>query len=219
MHGFLGSPSDWNFFQAGALHVDQIIGVDPSQSDFFSNLALKKKQNILIGYSLGGRRALHELIEKPSLWKAAIIISAHPGLTDEKQKEKRLEQDKVWAKRFLSEPWEPLLQAWNEQKTLATSHPLPRKEKDYDRGQLAFMLEKFSLGLQRDLRPDIALLPLPIFWLVGEKDETYISLARSLTFAHPLSCIHVLPQSGHRAPWDQPRLFEKAVGRWLSEIL
>ncbi len=230
LHGFLGCKSDWNSFDPASFNVDQIIAVDPFQQRSVDSLKAwaasftskidepKTHQNILMGYSLGGRLALHALVQQPSLWKAAVIISAHPGLTDEEEKKHRLEQDKQWARRFLAEPWGPLLQTWNQQGTLLTSQPLQRKQADYDRITLAYALQCLSLGVQEDLRPAIAALPFPILWLTGEKDEKYTALAKDLVYSHPHSSFQVVPGSGHRVPWDQPHLFQTRVRDWLAKI-
>jgi 2-succinyl-6-hydroxy-2,4-cyclohexadiene-1-carboxylate synthase len=231
LHGFLGCKSDWNSFQPASFGVEQMIAMDLFQecsSDSLENWTLGflsqwktsvKEQNILMGYSLGGRLALHALTQKPSLWNAAIIISAHPGLIDELGKTQRLQQDKEWAEKFLTEPWGPLLQTWNQQRILMTSQPLQRKQTDHDRIKLAYVLQNLSLGLQQNLRPAIASLPFPILWITGEKDETYTALARSLSFSHPKSLLQIISGSGHRVPWDQPYLFSNQIRQWLSSIL
>ena len=222
--GFLGCKSDWDFFQATDFGVDHLISIVPEPtltleawgSDFSSN---KSCQNILLGYSLGGRLTLHALLENPLLWKAAIIVSAHPGLTSETEKNERLQKDQKWADRFLSEDWDTLLSEWNSQAVLKASLPLARNEKDYDRKKLAQMLQIWSLGKQANLREGLSDLSLPILWITGGKDVSYTALSQTVTLNHPLSCKKIISQSGHRVPWDNPISFKETVSCWLKTVL
>src|SRR4051794_21774844 len=104
IHGFLGSPSDW----LGTIPLDQTA----HSLDLFSHREneskltfpevgefLNEKANslpsprVLLGYSLGGRIALHALLASPQLWSGAVIVSAHPGLTDDQERNDRLQAD------------------------------------------------------------------------------------------------------------------------------
>ncbi|MDP1607861.1 MAG: alpha/beta hydrolase [Chlamydiales bacterium] len=226
LHGFLGSTSDWDFFKAEHFGVNTLIPVDLFTSCHGSSLTTWAMQfinhfdpSLLMGYSLGARAALHALLLQPTRWKAAILISCHPGLRSEQERLKRIEHDQVWAEKFLSKPWNDLLEEWNHQKVLVTSRPINRHEMAYDRNTLAYVLRAWSLGLGQDLREEIARLPFPILWIYGEKDEPYNSLAHSLSFAHPLSSLECIAQSGHRVPWDQPKLFQEKVHHWLKTVL
>ena len=190
--GFLGLPSDWSF-----LTSPQTAAVDwqsfswKSLSDWgiqFNEWVQRqgKGPSILIGYSLGGRLALHALLNNPSLWRGAVIISAHPGLVDHQQgRAKRLEHDRRWAARFESEAWASLMQSWNAQEVFSRdAFVFERKEKDYQRPQLMQGLLQGSLGCQSDLRQPISELEIPLLWITGSKDHRYCALAQTLCFKH-----------------------------------
>jgi 2-succinyl-6-hydroxy-2,4-cyclohexadiene-1-carboxylate synthase len=57
---------------------------------------------------MGGRLAMHALLESPELWSAAILVSANPGLpaADHPGRAQRMASDESWARRFESDPWE-----------------------------------------------------------------------------------------------------------------
>ena len=55
----------------------------------------------LAGYSMGGRLALHALLEGGA-WDAAILIAPHPGLETGEERAARREADALWASRALS---------------------------------------------------------------------------------------------------------------------
>ncbi|WP_068466481.1 alpha/beta fold hydrolase [Candidatus Protochlamydia phocaeensis] len=222
--GFLGLPSDWS-----DLGLDHLKGIDLFSfpwSDFSEwaqqlNARVSKENEpaILMGYSLGGRLALHALIQNPTRWAAGVIISAHPGLGDPALKQQRLAHDEKWAQRFEKEPWKEVIKQWNQQDVfLQDAVHFHRKEEDYERQRLADLLRKASLGRQDDLRALIQALPIPLLWIVGEKDPRYCALAQSLTFKHPQSVCLVIPDAGHRTPWAQPETFKMVVQAFMQTV-
>jgi 2-succinyl-6-hydroxy-2,4-cyclohexadiene-1-carboxylate synthase len=171
--------------------------------------------DVLMGYSLGGRLALHALLQEPQRWRGAIIVSAHPGLVDAEERQKRYKQDCLWAQRFRQESWQELMTAWNQQPVLQTScYHFLRHEKDYQRETLAYVLEHASLGLQNDLRPLLSKIEVPILWITGADDI----LHHVIDFKHPLSSCTQIIHAGHRVPWDQPHLFEICVQEFLNQL-
>lgn len=218
LHGFLGQPADWQQFP---LPINPINLYELK----WDTLPLCAKQlndtthtpSILMGYSLGGRVALHALIDQPTKWKAAIIVSAHSGLSNTPEQERRIIHDQQWANRFRTEPWEAVIDAWNGQKVFAnSSFKFDRKESDYDREILALMLENGSLGKQNNLIPQIAKLPMPILWLTGAKDTAYCEIASTVNLTHPLSQKMTIPEVGHRLPWEKPQLFLEVCHHFIA---
>lgn len=224
LHGFLGHPHDWDELkmeniEAFGIHwIKKWKTIEEWAFAFNQEIAAKTyvQKPVLMGYSLGGRLALHALIQNPNLWQGGIIISAHPGLKSEQERRTRLCEDERWAKRFETEEWEPLMQAWNKRPVLASSQAFERQEKTYSRAALAEVLRQASLGKQADLREAIAHLSLPVLWITGTKDQMYAQLASSLSFAHPFSAWKNISEAGHRVPWDQPVRFKQVVYAFLS---
>ncbi len=214
LHGFLGLPEDWELFN-GSQVVNHLNIYDYSDQPGFKafaqivnqSLIEEQRPRVLMGYSLGGRLALHTLIDSPQLWDAAVIISAHPGLQDEQAKQLRYMQDLQWAHRFLQEPWHKTLKAWNAQTVFKGSVDLKREERTFDKDKLGKVLSRYSLGCQKDLRSDIFGLPLPILWMAGECDTVYSAIAKSMVFKHPASQSIILENAGHRLPWDNSKGF------------
>jgi 2-succinyl-6-hydroxy-2,4-cyclohexadiene-1-carboxylate synthase len=226
LHGFLGRPTDWAALRLHCDHCPDLfsfahLSLEQWTEAFHSKMQkeMPERDKILVGYSLGGRLGLHALIRDTAQWKGAIIISAHPGLASLEERVLRLKKDLQWAHRFQQGAWEEVLREWNEQSVLATSGiSLPRKEEEFGRKRLAQALTHWSLGRQVNLREAIHRLSLPILWIVGERDLIYVKIAQELFFSHPDSEVKILPQAGHRAPWDQPVLFHTWVSAFVQKI-
>ena len=223
--GFLGLPADWSFLQ-----WKQLIGVDlhafswnslPEWAAQFNQWVckLEKKPSVLIGYSLGGRLALHALVDRPHQWQAAIIVSAHIGLSDVQERETRRQWDRKWADRFENEDWTSLMQAWNGQEVFTQNDfHFNRCEQHYQRSKLAKFLIQGSLGEQMDLRRQIESLSIPLLWITGARDLRYCQIAQTLIFAHPHSRWEIVAMAGHRVLWVQPKVFSQLVQEFLQKM-
>lgn len=225
--GFLGKKEEWNSFKSEEFGVAKISPLAPCQmpaqsfthfSEKILELTESGNANILLGYSLGGRLALHALLSSPGSFSAAIIISAHPGLETEKEKTFRKDQDAFLANQFLVMPWENLMKKWDSQAIFKNSKQIKRYEKDFNRTFLAQSLLNYSLGCQENLREQISRLNLPLLWVVGDQDQKFSGIAKKITLYHPSSAILSIPGAGHRVPWDEPMKLQKAVYSFLSNI-
>lgn len=236
LHGFLGQPSDWvgliNLYEASFfLNAESLYPNNLEQASFSGwatcfNSAICARVpyeadhlRVLMGYSLGGRLALHALLDRPELWDAAVIISAHTGLPSVEKKQQKKEQDEAWARRFEIEDWNSLMNGWNRQPVFQKdTFCFEREEKDYDRSLLALALRDWSLGKQEDLSEPISQLNLPILWIAGSEDIPYADLCNRLAFKHSLSRKWLAPLAGHRVPWQQQQNFLLQVNRFLNTL-
>ena len=224
--GFLGEPEDWGCFDAPSLGVERFMPHSVGHAFSLGSFAEAFNRNvlsytepprILMGYSMGGRLALHALLQSPAIWAAGILVSTHPGLTQEEEREKRFKADHLWAQRFLEEPWEQLMRAWENQPIFQNAtHRFVRQESD--RRLLAVQLVAFSLGVQEDLRPAIQKLDLPLLWIAGEKDGSYFAHAQQMAALHPTSQVQLIPNAAHRAPWEAPQEFGHIVRKSILAL-
>jgi len=223
LHGFLGAPGDWSL-------LDHATTWDLFSNDSLSNDSLESwarwfnaqhqigPPKLLMGYSLGGRLALHALIQNPSAWSGAVIISTHPGLQFLPERQMRLEHDHQWAKRFITDPWDQLINDWNQQSVFDADQPLVLNEQNFDRTKLYRMMTQWSLGTQSNLRSQIADLDLPILWVSGENDVKFRKLAEGVTLSHPHSKFWIAPQVGHRVHCVQQESFINRLNEFEESL-
>ncbi|MCK6508494.1 alpha/beta fold hydrolase [Myxococcota bacterium] len=179
-----------------------------------------QEARILVGYSMGGRLALHALLEQPDLWAGAMIISAHYGLRDQAAREARKQHDAQWAARFRTMDWDALMQAWDQQSVFggqADQRPL-RQESDFDRESLARALEVWSLGNQDYLLPALYDVRHKLCWLVGAEDTKFCQLTEEAAFlAQGIRTLR-MEGLGHRLPWQDPSRFLDVLHHTISEM-
>jgi 2-succinyl-6-hydroxy-2,4-cyclohexadiene-1-carboxylate synthase len=208
--GFLGKASDWSSFSQNTFDScpydfmrPEALGKTLEERAHLLNADRSKEGGVLLGYSLGGRIALHALTQSPESWRGAIIVSANPGLRDTSERDVRVEVDRKWARRFLEESWSSVLRDWDAQPVFG-SQPYPLQDEGVDpRSELsrelcADLLTSCSLGLQEDLRPKIARLKVPILWISGEQDVKYSQIGEEMVRLNSGIRHLSIPGAGHR---------------------
>lgn len=218
LHGFLGQGRDWDFLPFPKTAPDLFaLPVHGSMEDFARRpRAAGAPLAALIGYSMGGRLALHTLLARPEAFGAAVIVSAGLGIEDEEERPKRREQDEMWARRFEVEDWQTVVRAWNAQALFAGLPEPARKESDFRRDALAHALRAWSAAAHPPLAPRLPSITTPILWVAGERDAKYVAEARRAVAALPNAELWICPASGHRVPWEQPQLFVQRVTQFLE---
>lgn len=244
LHGFLGRPSDWAAVKAAlpsglGMHMytpdyakEPELGPQYSFDTWAENFTKwiervvgLNHHNILIGYSLGGRLALHALHARPDLWKKVVLISTNPGVNDDlhedlgrsEVRQKRWLSDSYWADEFAKAPWETVIKNWNAQPVFKGGKAEPtRLETDYSRENLSLILTQWSLAQQRNMREVLRKHVHKVQWLVGETDEKFLALAQDLkSQIHDLE-VHTIPGASHRVPFDSPKILAEHIIKLLN---
>jgi pimeloyl-ACP methyl ester carboxylesterase len=208
LHGFLGEKKDFGLLNL-PIFVPRLRPKAQNFKDWADDFNRSFNYEILLGYSLGGRLALYCLLRKK--YKAAIIIAAHPGLK-EPMRAQRLLFDKLWAQRFLKDPWDKLMKDWNGQE-IFKQQEIFRDEKNFNRKELSLWLDRFSLGRQEHLISEINLLTIPILWIQPESEKDKLL---GLKLKNSLSKICLRP-GGHRLHLEDKNL-SKIIEEFLSYI-
>jgi 2-succinyl-6-hydroxy-2,4-cyclohexadiene-1-carboxylate synthase len=219
LHGLLGSGEDWQpvlpYCQQWPCmtidlpgHGDSVSQITPNFEDTCVQLReTLQQQGIerywLIGYSLGSRIAMYFAAQGGNLGLQGVIIEGgHPGLTEEAEREARLNHDSLWAERFRTFPLADTLEQWYQQPVFADLTAQQRQALVALRGRnsgkaIASMLMATSLSKQPFLWPILQKTALPLVWLCGEHDNKFQQLAQH--FALPLRSIANAGHNAHRA--------------------
>jgi 2-succinyl-6-hydroxy-2,4-cyclohexadiene-1-carboxylate synthase len=232
LHGFLGRAADWDGLRAAwpddlpplrCVSLFAAMGPDESLEGFGTRfaraVAAEDAAPVLLGYSLGGRLALHALLAQPGLWRGAVLISTHLGLPDPGARHDRRASDAAWADRFRAQPWETVLEEWNRREVFrGRVQPLDRPAAPYDRNALGQALEAWSLGNQAYLAPRLTSLAMPILWIAGADDHRYVAQG-NLAVAHGARIeLRCAPRAAHRVPWETPAWFAREVAAFVRRL-
>lgn len=235
LHGAVGIAADWRGFAklqaAGGIGTRAIDlwrfleGGQLSMSDFGKSLVAEARGEVfrgsgraLLGYSMGGRLALHALLEEGAPWQAAVIVSAHPGL-EKAERAARLAADAAQATRALVGNWQEFLAAWDAQPVLAGNAVRDANLSAsliMRRREIARSFVDWSLGAQEPLWDRLDEITIPVLWIAGENDAKFRALAERAVSKMPAAHVAIAPAAGHRVPWEAQDWFAKTVGHFLK---
>lgn len=234
IHGNLQLPQVWEQFE-GAFQVDAeslaLVYEDLWQSPVgsFTHWTTQFTQKVeranlgqsqwLMGYSQGGRLALHAVIARPDLFQGVIIIGGDLGIENPADRPGRLQHDQQWGQRFLTEPWDDLLAEWDAQGVFAgRPNSVSRHEANFSRKGIARVFDIFSKGRQAWLLPQLSQLTSPpILFIAGEEDTKYRAIGERFAREVPAGTFAIVPNSAHRVPWENPAGFIATVQQFIEQ--
>ena len=174
-----------------------------------------------LGYSMGGRFALHVALGHPDLVDRLILVSTTAGIADADERAARRQWDEDLARRVESEGVGPFVTWWLHQPLFAT---LPEESAQMegrmggDAAGLAASLRLAGTGAQEPLWARLDELAMPVLVVAGRLDTRYVDLAERLVEAiGPNASIRVIEEAGHACHLEQPERFTDLVAGWLAE--
>ncbi len=182
------------------------------------------ERTALLGYSLGGRVALHFAVAAPELLWALVIESVSAGIDDPMERDARFANDMQLATSIASEGIESFADRWQAQSLFASQRHLPPAVLEEQRRQrlenstlgLANSLLGMGAGAQRWLMPELPEIDVPTLFLAGALDERYAALAPLLAAAVPGAEHHVINGAGHTVHLEQTEPYAGLVTEFLN---
>lgn len=232
LHGLLGSGEDWHSCIEPLIDYP-IVTLDlPGHGDSalltcdgFDDVCQKicrtlqaivssHQRLIIIGYSLGGRIAMHGIanhhFDQLNL-SMAFIEGGNFGLDDQAAQQARELHDQAWAARFKNEPIVQVLNDWYQQAVFSSLNHEQRQTLITKRSAnlgtaIGQMLLATSLSKQQPLLEPLARSGVDIHYICGEKDNKFSQLAlqSGLSFSQ-------IAQAGHNVHHEQPQAFATVI--------
>lgn len=175
-----------------------------------------------VGYSMGGRTALHVALACPERVRGLVLIGATPGIVDPEERAARRRADDELARRLLTSPLDDFLEDWLTQSLFRT---LPRSAWNLDdrrrngREGLASSLRLAGTGAQDDLWPRLGTLACPTLLVTGELDEKFTAIARDMAAVGPSWIRHeVVAGAGHALHLEEPQRIAAMVSEFVAEL-
>lgn len=180
----------------------------------------------LLGYSLGGRAALHAALTIPRRVLSLVLESTSPGIADVSLRAERRERDEELAQLLEREGIVSFVDHWEKLPLFATERNLPEASQRALRAErlahrpkgLANSLRGAGAGVQDYLLPRLKGLKVRTLIVAGELDEKYTALAHQLHKTLPRSTLVIVPEAGHAVHRERPEAFSRAVHGFLREM-
>ncbi len=159
-----------------------------------------KENNVLIGYSMGGRLGVHAFLADPSLWSRCFFVSSNPGLIKTQEKMARMAWEDGWCYQIDNKSWFEFIRLWNRQAIFDQCSDIRPEKQHYDINLLKLALKNWSLTKHKI---DLNLINnKKLHWLVGEIDVKYQNIFKQLKSAYQLEQVATVSGVGHRFHLD-----------------
>lgn len=241
LHGFLGSARDWEPVSE-ALHGRLTVCVDlPGHGRSvtladpllytMNGLARALVQDldalgfprfVLVGYSMGGRVALHAALGAPDRCGGLLLESASPGIESDPARVERLELDRARARALVADPagfvdawyahpmWESLRGRPGLLARLKTGRQPAQPE------EAARALVGLSVGADRDRWGDLAEVGFPVLAMAGLEDAPYAAMVRRMEVVSSRIETVLVPDAGHNVHVEKPEVYLETLNSFLS---
>lgn len=162
----------------------------------------------LVGYSMGGRVALHIALAAPERVSALVLISSTAGIEDHAERAKRRETDRQLADEIAAGSIEDFAARWGSQAMFASdpSEVSAKARADQLRNRsdgVAAALTGIGTGEMWPLWQRLAELTMPVAVVAGERDVKFCELGRRMVSLLPDADLRIVP-GGHRLPYERP---------------
>lgn len=240
LHGFMGTAADWAPItealdeEARCLAVDlpghgqslarpsyeySMEGTTQALADVLD--AEDIEQCTLVGYSMGGRVALHFAVHQPQRVRRLVLESASPGLQTESDRAERRVIDATRAQR-IQDDLSAFLNDWYRQPLFASlarhglvEEMVARRRKNQP-DELARVLNGLGPGQQVPLWDRLGDIDVPTLVLTGELDEKYTRITEQTTRRLPNAQRVLVPNAGHNVHAERPQAYLARLCRFLD---
>jgi 2-succinyl-6-hydroxy-2,4-cyclohexadiene-1-carboxylate synthase len=249
LHGFSGSGADWEDLiprlrgmERSAITIDLAGHGKTAATEDLSRYTMPETVRDLdeimevigvaeadwVGYSMGGRVALHVALACRARVRSLVLESASPGIEDSVARNKRRWADEALAVKIEERGIEWFADYWGAQPLFETQRKLPpatllalrERRRANRRSGLARSLRGMGQGVHDYVGGRLASLTCPSLFIAGARDPKYAEIARSASDAVPGSRCVIVPQAGHAVHLEAPLEFAEALAaHWnISEL-
>lgn len=221
LHGFAGSGRSWAALPVKAPDLPghgAAVGRPVSfQSCVAAALADAPERFVLVGYSMGGRIALHVALAVPDRVERLVLVSTTAGIQDPAERAARREADEALAAEIERGSMDDFVARWTAQPLFAGDPPdvverWKAEIRDNQPAGLAASLRGVGTGAMAPLWDRLGELEMPVRVLVGERDAKYRALGERLVSALPAAeGLAVVPGAGHGLLREAPQAVATAI--------
>jgi len=179
----------------------------------------------VVGYSMGGRIALHLALHASGRVRRLVLESASPGLEGAEERARRRADDEALARRIEDDGIEAFVRRWEELPLFASQKRLSAEARAAHRARrlandplgLAEALRGLGTGTLPSLWGRLSEVGIPTLLVVGALDEKFVRIAGEMERALPRARRVVVPDAGHTVHLERPDAWLEVVTGFLAE--
>jgi 2-succinyl-6-hydroxy-2,4-cyclohexadiene-1-carboxylate synthase len=233
VHGFTQTRKSWGRVAEGLATSHQVVAVDAPAHGLSSSyrVGLEEGARLLgeigneaayVGYSMGGRLALHLALAAPYLVRKLVLVGATAGIEIDHERSARRAADEILADGLEKDGLDAFLERWLANPLFATLPPeaagVEERKANTVEG-LAASLRLMGTGTQQDLWGRLPELTMPALLVVGEHDEKFTAVAHRMAavWGGGAARVAVIEGAGHAAHLERPDAFLETVVPFLDD--
>jgi 2-succinyl-6-hydroxy-2,4-cyclohexadiene-1-carboxylate synthase len=176
--------------------------------------------DVVVGYSMGGRLALHAALGEDVRWGGLVLVGASAGIDDPAAREQRWAEDEALAEWIERSPIEEVVDRWqrnpvfeSQDEALVAAQRAGRLA--HDPRDLARLLRSAGQGAMAPVWDRLGELPLRVAAMPGELDERYVQAGfqmGKITGGLTVS----IAGAGHAPHLERPDAFATALIAWIA---
>lgn len=174
-----------------------------------------------VGYSMGGRLALHVALAHPEAVHGMVLLSTTAGIDDSVARAERAADDEVRARMLEQHGVVAFLQRWLAQPLFAgvpEEHRCLDARRTNTAAGLASSLRLAGTGVQEPLWDRLHGLAMPVLVVAGADDTSFVAHARRLAASIGTNAtLAIVAEAGHAVHLQVPEACTAVVRRWLAE--
>ena len=231
IHGFTQSAGSWAPLAERLADRHRVIAVDAPghggssevRAGLWNGAALIGEAGgpaAYVGYSMGGRFALHLALARPHLVERLVLVSATAGIDDAGERAERRASDEAIAERVERDGVEKFVRWWLGRPLFAT---LPGEAAALDSrlggsaAGLASSLRLAGTGTQQPLWDRLGELSMPVLVVAGALDDAYRQRADRLAVGiGPNAALEIIESAGHACHLERQEAWLAAVTPFLA---
>lgn len=229
--GFMQGPASWAPVSARIGRRYSPLALDHRAHDLEGRLAeieaAAPPGAALVGYSLGGRLALHAALRAApdrGRFGALVVVGTSAGIADPVERRERRRADDRLADWMAASAIEDVVAHWEEVPALAgqPAELVAAQRADRlarDPARLAELLRSAGQGALEPVWDRLAELDTPLLALAGDRDPHYRAAARRMALLAARGEARVVPGAGHAAHLERPAAVAAALLDFLDEHL
>lgn len=176
---------------------------------------------IWLGYSLGGRQALHLAVHRPEVVLGLVLISSTAGIDDDVERQRRREDDERLAARIESIGLDAFLDEWLAGPLFADFADPPdvaAARRSNTPAGLAMSLRLAGTGAQESLWGSLPQITVPALVLTGERDTKFTEIGRRLVEGISGAVGATVADAGHSLHLERPDRAASLITDWLTSL-
>ena len=177
----------------------------------------------VVGYSMGGRLALHAALRDPVRFGALVLVGVTAGIEDIGEREDRRRSDESLAEWMERRSIEEVVARWEANPVFATQ-PVELRERQragrlsHEPERLAELLRSAGQGATPPVWDRLGTLKTPVLLTAGERDRRYATAARKMAVRIPDARVRLVGHAGHAPQLEAPDVFTALLREFLDGV-